>query len=305
MATTSLITLTQLKKLEDRYPFNEEELEILVRCHERIKDPDDNDAFLMKLAFSSPYSYFFLPGDEMRDRVNWIEDHLLPPGFASEFRAAISADPFVEYANQGEDKSLERFLEGVADTGRRGPKEALRVLYKLLGDDATSEGLLDLCVRTAVAREALVTPNLNKKEFLKRLDDAKPAVKAISESLEEECYGRPMTMNVFVDWAEDSLPMLSTPLSSLVHSLLFHGHPYPESRMPYTAPRLEHASDIFPSSTSPLLMSLSFMSQHFGGKVCFENAYLVFGAIDMLVYFADTIFPSRFACSGIAFTLRK
>jgi hypothetical protein len=267
MATTKLITLTQLKRLEDRYPFNEEELEILVRCHERLNDRDDDDDFLMKLALSSPYSYFFLPGDEMRDRVNWIEDHLLPPGFASEFRAAISADPFVEYANQGEDKPLERFLEGVADTGRRGTREALRVMYKLLGDDATSEGLIDLCVRTAVASEALVTPNLDKKAFLKRLDDSKTAIQAISESLEEECYGKPLSMKVFVDWAENSLPMLSTPFSSFVHSLLFHGHPYPESRMPYAAPRLEQANDIFPSSTSPLLMSLSFMSQHFGGKV--------------------------------------
>lgn len=274
MATTKLITLTQLKRLEDRYPFNEEELEILVRCHERLKDREDDDDFLMKLALSSPYSYFFLPGDEMRDRVNWIEDHLLPPGFASEFRAAVSADPFVEYANQGEDKSLERFLEGIADTGRRGTREALRILYKLLGADATSEGLIDLCVRTAVAREALVIPNLDKNVFLKQLDDAKPAVRAISDSLEEECYGKPMSMKVFVHWAEDTLPMLSTPLSSFVHSLLFHGHPYPESRTPYVAPRLEQASDIFPSSTSPLLMSLSFMSQHFGGKVRFESTHI-------------------------------
>jgi hypothetical protein len=274
MATTKLITLTQLKRLEDRYPFNEEELEILVRCHERLNDRDDDDDFLMKLALSSPYSYFFLPGDEMKDRVNWIEDHLLPPGFASEFRAAISADPFVEYANQGEDKPLERFLEGVADTGRRGTREALRVLYKLLGEDATSEGLIDLCVRTAVAGEALVTPNLDKKAFLKRLDDAKPAIQAISELLEEECYGKPMSMKIFVDWAENSFPMLSTPFSSFVHSLLFHGHPYPESRMPYAAPRLEQASDIFPSSTFPLLMSLSFMSQHFGGKVRLENTHI-------------------------------
>jgi hypothetical protein len=274
MATTKLITLAQLKRLEDRYPFSEEELEILIRCHERLKDRDDDDDFLMKLALSSPYSYFFLPGDEMRDRVNWIEDHLLPPGFASEFRAAISADPFVEYANQGEDKPLERFLEGVADTGRRGTREALRVLYNLLGDDATSEGLIDLCVRIAVGKEALLTPNLDKKAFLKRLDDAKPAIQAISESLEEECYGKPMSMNVFIDWAEDSLPMLSTPLSSFVHSLLFHGHPYPESRMPYATPRLEQASDIFPSSTSPMLMSLSFMSQRFSGKVRPENTHI-------------------------------
>jgi hypothetical protein len=129
-------------------------------------------------------------------------------------------------------------------------------------------------VRIAVAKEALLTPNLDKQVFLKCFDDAKPAIQAISESLEEECYGKPMSMKVFIDWAENSLPMLSTPHSSFVHSLRFHGHPYPESRMPYAAPRLEHASDIFPSSTSPMMMSLSFMSHHFGGKVRPENTHI-------------------------------
>jgi hypothetical protein len=37
----------------------------------------------------------------------------------------------VNYANQGEDKPLERFLEGVSRT--REETRGLRVLYKLLG----------------------------------------------------------------------------------------------------------------------------------------------------------------------------
>ena len=130
---TRLTTLSQIHKLQDRYPFSEEELEILVRCHGHLENSEDD--FLTKLAFSSPYAYFFLPGDEMKDRVTWLEDHILPMGFPSQLRAAISADPFVTYASEGEDKSLERFIEGIADTGRRGPREALHILYNIIGDE--------------------------------------------------------------------------------------------------------------------------------------------------------------------------
>ncbi|KAL3907929.1 MAG: hypothetical protein SGARI_003302 [Bacillariaceae sp.] len=144
---TKLTTLSQIHKLEERYPFNEEELEILVRCYDKIRDaPEAGGDFLENLALSSPYTYFFLPGDEMHDRVAWLENHILPMGFPSKLRAAISADAFVTYANEGQDKNLERFLEGIADTGRRGPKEALRVLYEIVGDDQmeAADELLDL-----------------------------------------------------------------------------------------------------------------------------------------------------------------
>jgi hypothetical protein len=222
----------------------------------------------MKLALSSPYSYFFLPGNEMRDRVTWIEDHILPPGFGSNLRAATSVDTFVEYANQGADRALERFLEGIADTGRRGTKEALRVLYDIGGEEATASVLLDLCTRLVIAQEALLVPNLDQKAFLKRIGDIEPATRALSVSLETECCGRPITKKIFVEWADENLPMLSTPLSGFVHSLLFHGHPYPESRTPYAMPTLEHSSGILKEIQGlPLLMSLSFLSHHFGGKV--------------------------------------
>ena len=69
----------------------------------------------------------------------------------------------MEYANQGEEKSLERFLEGIADTGRRGTKEALRVLFRLLNED--------LVHRLYVADERQINAkfhgsNLKKEQFL-------------------------------------------------------------------------------------------------------------------------------------------
>jgi len=273
--TTPTHTLTQIHKLQERYPFSEEELEILCRCHDHIKDSKDNDDFLMKLAHASPYSYYFLPGDELSNRVRWIEDCCLPAGFSNEFRAAIAADAFVEYANQGEEKALERFIEGVSDTGRRGTKEALRALYNTAGYEPTPEILMDHCVRLAVAADSLLAPSLEKDMAARLLDNLQPVIESMARSLEAACDGKPLDVKAFTEWAETKFPMLSSPFSTFVHSLLFHSIPYPESRIPYAKPRLDHASDIFTSPDSPLLMALSFTSQSFGGKVrCRRALYM-------------------------------
>ena len=112
----------ELNKLADRYPFDISEIEQLVRCYSTITDTKNCDTFLTKIALSSPYSYFFLPGDEMRRRVELVDDQILPSGFASCLRAAMSVDLFVDCANDGH-TSLERFLEGVADCGARSGRD--------------------------------------------------------------------------------------------------------------------------------------------------------------------------------------
>lgn len=263
-----LVTLTDIHKLEERYPFKEDELEILIRCYESLKNGENKDDFLMTLALSSPYSHFFLPGNEMRDRVDWIEDHILPAGFANDLRAAISADAFVEYANQGGDKALERFLEGVADTGRRGPKEALRVLYNIVGGkDMKPEDVVDLVFRLAIASDALIVPNLEKQAVQSQIDRIQPVVHSITDTLLAVVNGDPVSLKDFCEWAETRFGHLTAPLSTFVHNLLFHGHAYPEPRIPYFTPMLDHASDIFESSRSPMLTALSFTSPYFGGKV--------------------------------------
>jgi hypothetical protein len=301
------IKVTDLDKrvqtLQERYPFNEQELEILETCHDHLKKGGGDD-FLMKMAMSSPYTYYFLPGDELRNRVTWIEDHILPPGFVNELRAAISADAFVEYANQGEDKSLERFLEGVADTGRRGTREALRVLYNLLdeGEEPQPDELMDVCIRLAVASEAIATPNLDKIACLKKLEAFQPAVDAFADSLERALGGEPLTLRAFTDWAEETFPMLSTPLSTFVHRILFHGERYPEARVPFDFAKPENDSSIISDASSPLLLALSMTSEQFGGKVCFMvNCRMCF-----LNNFCASLTTSIFSWShsGTVFILR-
>lgn len=224
-----LTTLTQIHKLQERYPFDEEELEILVRCHDEIESNKDNEEnFLLRLALASPYSYYFLPGDELHDRVTWVEDYVLPMGFSSQLRAAVSADPFVAYANEGEEKSLERFLEGIADTGRRGPKEALRILYQIAPDGPSAEELLDLCFRLVIACDALINSNLDKKVCLKMTEDIETNIKPFVRSLASACNNEQIiTWSYFIQWAETSLPLLSSPLSTFVHHLIFHRMPFP------------------------------------------------------------------------------
>lgn len=262
----------RVKKLEERYPFTADELEILCRCHDHLKNEVDQDDFLMKLAQSSPYQFFFLPGDELRTRVYWIEDHILPPGFANQLRAAVDMDAFVEYANQGEEKSLERFLEGVADTGRRGSKESLRFIFRLL-DQPEPEELIDICVRLAVASDVLVTPVLQKEDTKQKLENMQSATESMAQSLRDACAPEgKLTPQIFSDWAELNFPMLHAPLATFVHNLLFHGHPFPTARIPYVYPQLDKESRVLDNpSQNPSLLALSMTATNFGGKVNFNR----------------------------------
>lgn len=259
-------SLLEIKQLAERYPFSEDELEILLRGHRSLMDDSNQDSFLMKLAMCSPYSYFFLPGEELRDRIAFVENSVLPMGFPNELRSSIAADPFVNYANAHQDLSLERFLEGIADTGRRGPKEALRVIYRTI-DEPKPEELVDQCFRMSIAAGVIVAPSIDKKSILARVNKAEDVIAPLVKGLKEVCGEESLSQKVFLQWAEDKVPVLASTLSSFVHNLLFHGHPMPVSRNPYEPPMMDTSSDIFTSNDSELLFSLSCASHHFGGKM--------------------------------------
>jgi hypothetical protein len=288
-----LITLTDIKSLEQRYPFSELEMEILVRCYENLardeeakaatttittgplssaRAGDDPPSFLMSLALASPYSHYFLPEDECgQSRLAFLENNVLPAGFSSRLRAAISAgDAFVEVANQNQDEGLERFLEGVADTGRRGSKQALAVLYQLAGGGTESVtrafDIMDACYRLALASEVLEAPSFDKNSCLAKVKQLGPVVQDVSELLERHCE-QDFTLTAFVDWAESRFPMLSTPLATFVHHLLFHEHPYPEGRIPYQLPVMDQRSDVFTEEASTMLTTMCLTSPSCNSKV--------------------------------------
>jgi hypothetical protein len=262
-----LPTSARIEKLGDRYPFKKGELEVLLRCHDHLLEEKGENDFVYSLAKALPYSAFFLPGDELKARVDWIEADIFPLGFQRQLHHAITSDAFVELANQGDNKSLERLIEGVANASRRGSQEALRVIYDTLCGDETSMGLIDLCVRLDLASEALAVPVLHKETLLKRLKDAGPGIERMSRHLDSFCMDEGLSIKVWVEWAETHFPGLSSSLSTFIENCIFHGHLRARTMIPYGRPELSDSSGIFETATSPSLMSLSLMNENFSGKV--------------------------------------
>lgn len=264
-------TSTTIRKLEDRYPFSKEELEVLVRCYDLMSDEKNPNDFIMTLAKASPYSVFFLPGDELQKRVVWIETNILPSGFSSQLHCTLMADTYVDLANQGVNRSLEAFIEGIADTGRRGCEAALRVIYDLhlhaSGGDASPLSLIELCVCMAIASEAMVIPEVRREILLKRLEDAKAGIEREAQSLQSFCKNPSVGQKDWIRWADATFPHLSSTLSTFVHRLLFHRQAYPAPRIPYSFPHLCQESTIFETETSPYLTTLSLMNDTLGTRV--------------------------------------
>jgi hypothetical protein len=307
-------------------------MEILVRCHQKLREEDrasgddssmaSTPSFLMVLAQASPYAHYFLPEDESgQNRLSFLENNVLPAGFSNKLRAAISDDAFVEYAHQHQDKSLERFLEGVADTGRRGSKQALTVLYKLAdgGESPTAAfDIMDSCYRLALASEILETPSFDKEACLMKVKQLGPIVQDASEMMERH-GGQDFTLSAFVSWAETHFPMLTAPLSTFVHHLLFHEHAYPGTRIEYQAPKLDKASDIFTEESSMIVTTLCLASASCNSKVrpCDVLVFVrvshlrphvyssasscdLFGAVDAFVFLSTR--RSQFRDSGVRTT---
>lgn len=269
----------QINKLAERYPFDDEELEQLIRCHSALLDTKNADTFLTKIALSSPYSYFFLPGNEMRRRIEIVEDKILPIGFGSCLRAATAVDLFVDCANEG-DLSLERFLEGIADCGQRGRREALRVIWNCCSysgefeDTLDPSNIIDTCYRLAFAAEFIVSPDADADALVERLElDHDSACTSLQRSLAKSGEDGLVTKQNFYGWTETMAPQISTTLSTFMHNLLFHGKmlKHRHNFIPFELPKLDQRSEIFRGVHPPNLFALTCMAPVLGGK--WHNLY--------------------------------
>ena len=76
-----------------------------------------------------------------------------------------------------------------------------------------------------------------------------------------------VTLDIFLEWAEQTAPCLSASLSTFLHHVLFPDQPYPPSRTPFLYPHLggQHSA-FFDSPSSPLLFTLACMSPSLGGS---------------------------------------
>jgi len=67
-----MTSLAQIKNWTKCFPFDEGELEIILRCHASLSKEKEGGSFLNTLAHSFPYVFFFLPNDEMEIRTSVV-----------------------------------------------------------------------------------------------------------------------------------------------------------------------------------------------------------------------------------------
>jgi hypothetical protein len=165
----------------------------------------------------------------------------------------MSVDLFVDCANEGH-PSLERFLEGVADCGQRGHKEALRVIWDCCSYSAAFEDklessiIIDLCYRLSFAADVIISPDADAKGIVAKLESGHDsACSALERPLAQAGEGGYVSKADFISWAENTAPMLSSTLSTFMHNLLFHGK-WVKHRLNFVLfqqPKLDQHSDIF------------------------------------------------------------
>ena len=246
----------------------------------------------------------------MRRRIELIEDKILPFGFGSCLRAAMSVDLFVDCANEG-DLSLERFLEGVADCGQRGHKEALKIIWDCCSyilefeDQLQPAKIVDLCYRLAFAAgkctlvrlmclashdipythvlimlcfcifiEVIISQDADAEAIVKRLSsEHDSACSSLEKSLALAGENGLVNKQNFFDWAETMAPQISSTLSTFMHNLLFHGKmlKYRLNFVPFEPPKLDQRSDIFHGVHPPNLFALTCTSPLIGSKVSFSH----------------------------------
>ena len=75
-----------------------------------------------------------------------------------------------------------------------------------------------------------------------------------------------ISLDVFLNWAEQNAPCLSAVLESLMHRIFFPDKPYPPSRTEFSFPKLRgQHSAFFIKQSSPLLFTFASMSNSLGG----------------------------------------
>lgn len=187
----------QLRRLGNKYPFGDPELTKLIRTHRNLQfsrgssDTTANNDFILELAVHSLHSDCDTahianneanPDVKLRDTkqdarerkkvIQFIEERILPAkfGYALETAAFVCnnqitqrtipetiSDPF------GEDEHLDKFLDGVSRSGRKGGRAALEIMFdacvlikseKIVNNQPRSVGssdLIDLGYRLSIA----------------------------------------------------------------------------------------------------------------------------------------------------------
>lgn len=86
------------------------------------------------------------------------------------------------------------------------------------------------------------------------------------ENQKEQINRQQVSLDVFLNWAEQNVPCLSAVLESFIHRIFFPDKPYPPSRTEFSFPKLRgQHSAFFTKGSSPLLFTFASMSNSLGG----------------------------------------
>ena len=265
-----MTSVQQLKTWSEKYGMFEGELEIILRCHESMVNPKNQDkegSFLNLLAHSFPYVFFFLPNDEIQNRVAFVEEHILPKKFGEKLKRAI----YPIKGREKESEAIELLINGVANCCKGDSTETLGVIFDCCSAyDGTAEpkDIIKLCYELSISAQVLVSPRIDKEHLLS-LTQRPLHLHGLTTSLSnmKKTRGARITRQMFIDWGTRCLPHIGSTLSGFIYNLVFHGKSQHSQTEPFSNPELLDSSKIFTESNAGNLFAISCMASDLGGKV--------------------------------------
>lgn len=265
-----MASVHQLKEWTEKYPFDEGELEIILRCHDAIVNPkkgeDTKGSFLNLLAHSFPYVFFFLPYDEIQNRISLVEKNILPKDFGEKLKRAI----YTYKGRENDCEAIEVLIQGVANCCKGDAAETLGVIFDCCSaydGMAEPKDIIKLCYELSISAQVLISPRIDEKKVL-TLVQQPLHLHGLTNSLSnmKKTKGSRITKQMFIDWGTKCLPHIGSTLSGFMHNLVFHGKSSHSRTSPFLNPELLDCSKVFTENNAGNLFAISCMSPDLGGK---------------------------------------
>ena len=272
-----------LKEVSQRFPFTDEELQLLIKCHQLVFystniHPLSDDSFLVKLCRASILDNSDpLTVEEKLAKVRTCEDNILPVGFSDLLLKSL-LNVYLIGVHDRKDH-LFQFLEGLAECGRRSPRNALKIIFRCCsGGEHMSKPLLliDLCYRLSIASEYLINPLLNGNSSIPIFDPPAGMVASLTDAivlsngkrqpLDSRC--NMIDFDAFEIWADINAPFIHATLGTFIHYICFHAASFPLTKQPFNLPKFQKSdSSIFNTEDTSILFEIACMSFNLGKMV--------------------------------------
>lgn len=323
------------KFLAGRFPFGDAELHHLYRAYHAILESKNEDRTSFLADWSEECTLHFTSNtssgtaanaaatpsnadtaaiDERRTLIQVVETKLLPPNFGNRlyevaFLAAGDASPYADDAAETsavdaytQRARLEKFFEGLSNSGRRGTKAAMTVMFDICQQATASTDteprriqvteLVDMGYRIALATAFLQAADKDDRDVAGYLDCADDTtldetLKALANSIVERGRRRIerttspsssaaandpyleqglVELQDILEWADAVAPVFASILPTFTFQIFFPGRPTPPSRTAFDFPRILSESTFFSKPSSPLLFTFGCLSSGLDGS---------------------------------------